>query len=757
MTVQSVQSRTGGDLADLAAAWSDQLPAGTRPIELRTILSTLWRRKWVLVFTMLLAVGGTWILLQKLPKQYTAGAEVMLNNRETTVVDIENVVSDLGGHDISANEQRVLTSERLLTGVIDRLRLDRDPEFNLALRPPGPLDQWKAEALTLLSNGPLAEYLNAGERVIDPAVERERERLSIIQTFREALRVAGVPFTRSITISVTSTNPAKAALIANTLADLYIVDQLETKFEATRRASSWLNQRIGELKQKVQASEAAVETFKADQTIGAGQGDDLTKQQIAELNTELISARAARAEANARYNQVQRRFTRGGVSAAASVVSSDLILTLRTQLAEMARREAELGTRYGDRHPKMLNVRAEIKDARAAISSEVRKIIEGLKNDVAVASAREAALKSSLEDLEVKSVAFSQSSVQLRQLQREADADRLIYENFLNRFRETSEQEDLQAADARILSGATPPLEPSAPKVKKVLLIAGAIGLVIGFGLILLLETLNNTFRVAAEVSERTGLPVLSALPQRGRRRKRRQMLDYIRNKPNSALAEAVRSLRTSLLLSNIDAPPQVVMVTSSVPGEGKSTTCLMLAHMSVQMNKRAVVVDCDIRRPTLGRSFGLDGGNGLVDVLDGTCDLDAAIVQDDATGLHLLPTIRPVPQAADILSSQKFRQLIDVLKARYDLVLLDTPPILAVSDAGAVGKLTDTTIYAVRWNHTPREATTRGLERLSELGVRVAGAVVTLVDRREEAIYSYGRYGYGYGYNTGSNAYYSN
>lgn len=722
-----------------------------RQMEIRALLGILWRRKWVLILCVCMALSIVRGILQHVPERFTAMAEVMLNNRETNIVNIENVVSDLGGHDIAANEQRVLTSDKLLQSVVDRLRLDLDPEFNPTLREPSLIRTWRSHAAETLPDGPIAIALKPAPPMA-PVLEQARIRLEILEAFREKLKVEGIPRTRSIGIQMTSTDPAKAALIANTLADLYIFDQLESKFDATRRASAWLSERLADLKNKVETSEAAIETFKAEMSVGEGQGEGLTRQQIAELNTELITARAATAEADARFGQVDRRLKSGGVRAAADVVTSPLILTLRTELADLLRREAELATRYGEKHPKMIDIRAKTKDVRAAVSAEVRTIVEGLRNDVAVARARENALEQSLGELEDRSVAMSRSSVELRQLEREAEADRLIYQNFLNRFRETTEQENLQDADARVLSEAKPPLNPSAPNVKKFYVIATVLGIVTGLGMIVLLERMNNTFRTSQDVTDHTGLPTLAGIPQFGRRKRRRQILDYLRDKPNSAMAEAVRTLRTTLLLSNIDAPPKIVMVTSSVPDEGKSTLSLLLAQMSLQVNCSAVVVDCDIRRPTLHSTFRIEGKGGLMPVLEGTMELDSAIVVDPETGLHLLPVAQALPQSADVLSSRRFAELIRTLRGRYNLVLLDTPPVLPVSDAAAVGKLVDTTLYAVRWNHTPRDAAVQGLRRLREVGVPVTGCVVTQVDRRQEAQYANGA-----GYYAATNTYYVN
>ncbi|MDT8343706.1 MAG: polysaccharide biosynthesis tyrosine autokinase [Thermohalobaculum sp.] len=746
-----------------ASGWGDDEATGPRPVDLRALLLTVWRRKWVLILSFVAVMGLGYAYLRQQVPMYTATAQVMFGTREERVVNIDAVVAEMSGVVAQRqlqNEFGIITSFQLLERVVEKLRLDRDPEFNWALRPPSALSQWKADLRAALADGILGEWGLVEPRregVADPMLAAENLRNGLVASLQGRLSVGAQPGSVIITISITSGDPRKAALIANTIADQYIVDQLEAKFAATSRASAWLSERLTELKDRVSESEAAVEGFKAEQSLDEGQGITATQAQLTQLNTELISARASRAEAQARFSRVEERLKTDGFSAAADVVSSPLILTLRQQRAELARREAELATRYGDRHPNMINVRAEIRDVNSAITSEVRKIIDGLGNDVEVAHARERALGESLAELEQKYSGLSQNSVQLRQLVREAEANRLIYENFLQRFKETSEQESLQTADARVLSSAKPPFGPSSPNRKKVLGLAAAGGLVLGFGLVLMLEMLANTFRSVSEVEARTGLPVLASIPSSGRRKRRLSVLNYVREKPNSALAEAIRNLRTALFLSRIDNPPKVVMVTSSVPSEGKSTTCLLLAHMSFQMGKRAVIVDCDIRRPTLHSTFGIADGADLISVLDGSATLEDTIRVDEATGLHILPAIRSAGQSADILSSQRFAALIETLRARYDLVLLDTPPTLLVSDAGVVGRHADVAVYAVRWDHTPRETAAEGLQTLRDLGIAVAGTVVTLVDRKREAQYSYARYGYGYGYYAGKNTYYLN
>lgn len=735
------KSETYGPARDPGAADDASGP------DLRAILGILRRGKWLLVFSTLICLGIGFVVAKQIVPVYAASAKVMLNTRETNIVDIENVLSGLPADaGAVAGEIELITSYQLLDRVVEKFRLERDREFN---PPPGNAPFWQGwwDGLkdALPEDVRIALGLGLPGIEIPSALPAEdAERVAVVSRLAAALNVTQERRAPIISISITSLSREKAVLLTNAVAEQYVVDQLEAKFEATQRATSWLNDRVADLKQKLEQSEAAVEAFRATMSADDGQGIELTQQQLGELNSQLIAARAERAEAEARFNQVSRLRNQSGAAAAADAVSSPLIQTLRGQRADLLRREAELATRYGDRHPRMINLRAEIADVNSAIAAEARTTLSGLQNDVEVARARERTLEANLRSLEQRSIQQSRGSVELRQLQREAEANRLIYENFLTRFKETSEQEDLQQADARLISPAKQAGFAGTP-TSYILGGAAALGLALGLGLLFMFEHLNNTFRSEEELEEKAGAPVLASLPRFGRRRRRSQALEYVRDNPTSALAEGIRSLRTALLLSNIDNPPKVVMVTSSLPAEGKSTTCLLLAKMSVQMGRSAVIVDCDIRRPTLHKTFNISGDHDIISVLDGSASLEDVIHVDEASGLHVLPTLKATPQAADILSSNRFRSLIEELAKIYDLVLLDSPPILLVSDAGVIGKHVDATVYAVHWDKTPREAAIRGIKQLRDLGVAVSGTVLTLVNRKRQAQYSYYRYGYSY------------
>ena len=725
--------------SDLAATHPMPMPTPVagRVLDLATLLAVLGQYRWLLAFCVLAALAAARILLNAMPPEYTASAEVMLNNRPTNVVDLQGVLGAPGGHDLAASEQRVLTSQRLLQQVIDRLHLHRDPEFNLALAD-GRAALWPGRLRALA--GPVLKIGTTSGRD-DPAVARAHAMLGVIDRFRAAVHIAPVPRTRSITVSVTARDPAKAALIANSLADLYIVDQLEAKSEATRRASAWLDRRLAELKGRVERSEAAAVAYRARQSLGPGQDRDLAAQQIAELNKELIAARAALAEAEARAGQVERRMRSGGIAAASGVLSSELILTLRTNLAALIRRQAELSGRYGPKHPRMKDLRAEIADARTAIAREVRKIVEGLKNDVAVARARIAALEEGLGTLEDRSVALAKTAVYLNQLEREAAADRQIYENFLTRVRETREQENLQSADARILSLAIPPLDPSGPNRRKVVAIALVLGLTVGLGIVVLAEAASRTVRAAAELTEAFGLPVLAILPRLGRSSGKR-LLQRLATDPAGRLARAAGELATATRLSAGANPPGLVAVTGSVPGEQAHSAAVMLAVANQRAGARVLLVDADQRRSRLS-SVPVADGSGLAGLMAGRGRPEDLIVTDEATGLALLPAGRDGGRG---YTQDRLAEVLRRLREDFDLIVVHAPPVLSTAEAAVVGRAVDAVLYAVKWRRTPLGAVREGFERLSMLGVHPKGFLLTATDRAGEARHAAARYGTGYG-----------
>lgn len=721
---------------------------GDTEFDLRELLQTLWRRKMVIISTAVLITAVAILTVLQITPQYTASTKIMLETRQSNVVDIESVLSGMSPEMATVlSEVEVIRSTSLINRVVDKLRLVQDPEFNGSLKAP----LWYEGYLDLETFVPRDLLVATGLRRHDIELSeeeiRETELVGVTNSVRNKLGVAPVRRSLVISVSFVSEDPRKAALIANTVADNYIVDQLEAKFEATRRATSWLNDRIRSLRERVQQAEGAVEAYRDSMATQIGQSTTLTEQQVSELNSQLILARAARAEAGARLDQVEQLLdVKGDLNSAAEVLNSPLIQRLRDQEAQVIRKVSELESRYGDRHPRMIKAKAELRDLRLSIEREVRKIAQSLRNEVQVARVRERTLDQNLVQLETKRGKQGRAEIRLRELEREAEANRLLYENFLSRFKETSEQEDLQQADARIISRAEVPAIPTYPKKTQVVLLAMVGSLLLGVVLVFALEKLDNSFRSAEQVERITGVPAIGMIPLPTGIMSHKKLARFLMDKPTSAVSEAVRSLRTSLLLSNVDDPPKVIGVTSTIPGEGKTTLAIWLTQTAARSGQRALLIDCDLRRPAVHRNLDLDNRLSLIEFLVEGCSAQDVIQKDETSGIYVLPAKNSQANALDLLSSQNMTQLVRSLRPHFDLIVLDTPPLLAVSDSKIAGKLTDKTIYAVKWDATPRELVRTGLRAAVDAKLDLAGIVLTQVNVRKHARYGYGDHGYYYG-----------
>lgn len=731
-------------------------------IDFRAIALMLWRGKWIILLCTLIAGIIGYVVISQIEPRYTSSAKVMVNLSESNVVDLDDVVVRSASQNMVGNEIEVLSSTKLIERVIEKLALDEDPEFNPSLRPPSDTLVsrvrswfWWPQAigdflrgLGILSPSPPPVDQ---EQQVNPEQIAEWERLAIINSVLGGLSLVPIEGSRVIEISYVSRSPTKAAAIANAIAEEYIVDQLDAKLEATRAATNWIAGRIEEMRVRVEEAEKAVEAARARLSEEAGQGLDITQQQLTALNASLSAARQQTTAAKATYDRLSAALADGtDVGAVPEFRSSELIQSYREEEVRIIQERASLekNPAVPDDHPFFEKIKEQLEDVRKKIREEAVRIVEAARLNWVSKQAEEKTIETDVRALETRSLEQSREQVEIRQLEREAEASRALYENFLTRLQQTSEQETLQAADARILSPAERPLGPIEEGKRITLAVSLILGALVGMAIVYLLDRLNNTFRSAGQIEDLTGLPVIGTIPTLGRRIKRQKVLQYFREKPKSSLAEDVRSLRTSILMSNVDKPPKVVMLTSSVPREGKSTTAMLLAITSRQMGKSAIIVDCDLRLPSLsGIMEAEDDQPGLLSVLYGTAKLSDAIYRDDESKLHVLMTKKSEPRfninAADILSSHRFDQLIENLKERYDRVILDTPPTLVVADARILSSLADTVVYAVEWDRTPRGAVLEGLKELRAVNAPIAGIALTMVDEARASKYAYDGYAY--------------
>ena len=681
------------------------------------LLNVVYRRKWVLLGAILGALLLAAAVLSQVTPRYKSEALLMIESRQPTIPTVESVLSGVSSDQEGVrSEVEVLRSRSLMAVVAERLKLHQDPEFNKAILDSGSGGVGRADA-------------NLGAQGVADALLKR-------------LQVTPVKNSRVITVAFSSVEPAKAASIANVLVDEYLVAQIQAKFEATKMANSWVTERVSELREQVAASERAVEEFRRDAELLQADGVTLTAQQMAELNAQLILGRTASAETEARLQQLNRLLeSDDGVTSAGEVLDSPLIQRLREQQTQVERRVAELTAEYGPAHPRMIQLKAEAEDLESNIAAEVNKVAKGLENEVAIGRARVNSLQSELALLKGRMADANDKEIQLRALEREADAARTLLSTLLARDKEIGSQTEMQThrADARVVSRAEAPLEPYFPQTKVILGIVGLLSGLLSLIVVFVLEIRQRGFISGEQIEATTGISSLGFVPRLEAKRlgADEKPIDYIVNNPRSAIAQSLRTLFWSLSLMT-PLRLNIVVVTSSHPEEGKTTISTGLARMQALSGRKTLLIDADTRKPQVHKLLGISAGPGLLDILKGTASKDV-IVKDEETGLNILLAGEASEDPMTLLGSQKMHDFLADMSEIYDLIVIDTPPVMAASDACAIGRLADTTVLVARWSKTPRESVKHSLRQLQRADAFVAGALLSMVDVGKHAKYKYG------------------
>lgn len=669
-----------------------------------------------------------------LPPRYTATAIVMQDIRKSHVSNVQDVLTGLTTDTGTIrSEIEIIHSRTMIGRVADKLDLARDPVFNRQIN-----GAW-------LSPRGLPKIF---QRARSPEEENAAIRTAVINEIERRLDVGNDGRSFAIKIAFSGNTPQQAAQITNQFADLYLLDQLEVKFEAAERANLWLSERLRVLRDKVEISENAVAEFRRKNNLTEFSGATITTQQASQINTQLVEARALRAQAEARLRGAQDMVSRhGSVESAGDVLSSQLIQKLREQESEVRRALAEMANRYGGRHPMIINKREELRDLQGKIGEEVSKIVKGLANEVEIAKAKEGSLQSELQRLETKAGQGGSAQVTLRQLERESQANKTLYEGFLTRFKQINEQQSMKETDSRIVARAEPPLETSFPNKPVFLLLGMFGGLALGIVAAFLIEYFDRGFRGMPQIEEALGLTALGMAPSlKGTTDKTPE--DYIIEKPLSSYSEALRTIRTGIHFSNVDQPPKIVMFTSALPGEGKTTVVMSLGRSLALTGNKIVVIEADLRRPRICKALGGNAKKGdITHVLSGEKQFAEVVQKDAPSGMDYLPAGKKAPNPQDLLGSQQMEKLLRFCAAHYDYVLVDTPPVLAVSDAAMIARVADTSVFIARWGTTPRDVAAQAVKLLHQYTQRIAGAVLTQVDLESHVRYGYGDVGYYYGH----------
>lgn len=720
-------------------------------IDLLQIVDFL-RRRWKLIALCgFVTVALAYAYVQTRVPLYASATEMLLQSRtDKSLNRIVNKDTDPNSVDPGELENQIalIESVAMLRRVVERENLVQDPEFG-AGKP-----SWLAVTIQGITSRITALWASpapapapadvpeaASATAFDPVTNTAR-------ALRGAVSAARSGKSSALLISVMSQNPKKAARLANAVALAYVDEQASFRAEAARNGANWLNDSLSNLRTQLKTAEEAVAKFKAENNLTASKsnGATITEQQLSDLNSRLVAAQADTAEKRAKLDQIdQVRRNKGSAQTIPDVLRSGVISGMRAQQADISRKEADLVARYGPQHPLVVNVRAERRDLDSAIAAESGRILQVLKNDYDVALSRQKAIEDSLRQVTGQTNVDDQISVRLRELERTAAANKTLYEDFLSRAKLLEEQTSFTPTEARILTQAVPSGVPAYPKKGITLALGLFLGLGVGLASAVALEFLNSGFTSPRQVEEMLDLPVLACLAKLGpgKAPKEGPPAFLVLDKPLSRYSEAIRSLRNTVTLHTGKTPPKVVQVTSTMPQEGKSTVALSMALSAADSGQRVILIDADLRRPSITDSFALGSHPGLTDVLAGKVRISEALYSDPRSGLQVLPAGSRTTNPPALLGSDAMRSLIEGLGRHLDLVIIDTPPLGPVVDGAIVAQLAEAIVYVAKWGETPREAVENALHGLPD-SRNVAGVVLNLVD--EAKIAKFGKYAF-YGY----------
>jgi succinoglycan biosynthesis transport protein ExoP len=714
------------------------------PAEEQSFLETLrklWRHR-LLIAACTLVLGGAAILAAWLmPSYYVSEARVLVGVQSPRLPNVESIVADVSPDaERVQNEGFILQSRNIAKQVIDQLKLRQDPEYNPELAPPSSWARLNPMQYLPTQLTAWVDRQTSSAKKVEPIKDPSNADDRTIDSLLSHIDVSTLGRSHVLSVKAESRNPQTASAIANALAERYLDYQRRDKIESMDRVDKFLMGRVTELREQVRKSDQAVEDYRRTHDLykSAGSGGGVTSQQLTELNTQLLAAQTAKAEADSRLKEAQE-MRKGGFNSESvpEVLRSPLVTVLKQQQSDAERKAAELQATYGPRHPSMLNARSEVGNIQGRVNAEIGKVIDGLSREARTADARYQALAQNFETLKKQMGSVNDKGIGLEALERDAVVNRNLLEAMLLRAKQSTGAEDVLTANAKLVSPASPAQAPSYPPKALLALLGVAGGMMVGVTIALLREGGDHTFRRADQIEALTGLPVMAMVPQvAGRQQPAMQVL----RQPTSAYSEALRRLHIGVELSETANSPKTILISSATPSEGKSVMVASLGRLLASNGKRVLLIDCDWRSPRLHQIFRCSNRDGLASLLvDKASDLENTIHHDALSGVDVMPSGPWSPRSAHLLSSDRMRHLLEALEQHYEFIILDTPPALVTADVLALSRLVEKVVFVVRWGHTRQEAVIEALKQIVDAQGDVAGVVMSRVVSKQYRQYSYG------------------
>lgn len=706
-------------------------------IDLLQYWSIVNRNKWGILGLVGVVIVFAIVVVFSLTPVFEATATLLIESKEANVVSIEEIYGiDSSQREYYQTQFEILNSRQLAEQVINKLDIRHHPEYNPDIKQSA--FSWRR----------FIPFLPPTE-----AMEEGQVRAGIISHFQQNLIIEPIRNTQLVKIHFESTDPDLTYKVANEVGDSYIESNLDARIQLTQKAADWLTGRLGGMREKLQLSEQALQAYREREDLVDISGvETLAAKELDEITRRLVDARNKTSEAKTQFDDVVGNSTRfdSAWETLPVVLKDSLAQQLKENEEEANNQFSELKQRYGPKHPKYISAKSQLQSSETAYRSRIQKVVSGLKKEYQQALTDQQALGKSLATTRKQTQELNRKRYELRELEREAQTNRQLYDMFFKRFRETDET-DFAAANARFVDIGVKPYQPIKPKKALIVALSAFVTLILGIALAFLKETLDNTVRTPEEVEEKLNQPLVGVLPLE------KTVADdgissatlYMQG-GHSQFSESVRSLRTSLVLSGLDKPHKITVITSSVPGEGKTTLCSNLVLALGQMEK-VVLVDADMRRPSLAKAFDLpEGSNGLAELIAQTETQSDCIHHLPDCHIDLIPSGALPPNPLDLLSSLRFASLIQTLSEKYDRILIDSAPMQLVSDALVLSKYADALIYLIKSDSTPVNVVQNGLKRLHQVNAPLIGVVLNQFDAEaaSKGGYSGGNY-YSYGYSS--------
>ncbi|MFH1981096.1 MAG: polysaccharide biosynthesis tyrosine autokinase [Pseudomonadota bacterium] len=723
-------------------------------IDLRDYLRVLRKRRWTIITVFFLIVVSVTIHAFTATPIYEAATKLIIEKENPNVVSIQEVMAvDASGTDYYQTQYQIIESRSVAREVIRRLNLAESEEFF-----PKPADDFLSTFIHSIKETvtgwktALLDLLNSGPKVQSGDIESDYR---LVNDFITRITVEPVRNSRLVNLKFQAKDPVMASRIVATLAQAYIDQNLEIKLAAIQDAVKWLHQRIDSERIKVGAAEEKLLAYKSAQNIVTdftGENEKITAQKLAQLNTQVVDAESFRVEAETRYRQaVALKGTPDMLDSIPEVLNNKLIMEIKGMEVTLFKRMSELSEKYGSNHPQMLAIQNELKTLQSRKNQEINRVINSLSNEYEVAKAKENSLKDALARQKRESLDLNKKAIEYTVLRREAESAREMYDLLIKRFKETSLTEDMKTGNIRIVDKAEIPQAPVKPRKKLNILLAMIVGLTLGTGLAFFFEYLDNTIKTPEEIKRYLDIPYLGpvpaiemdgeAVPENGIPFEVETV-----HAPKSTASEAYRGVRTNILFSSADHEPQVLLVTSAGPQEGKTLTSVNLAVTMAQSGSRVVIIDCDLRRPKLHKMFSLQRDKGMSNLLVGNMTVKDTIVQTAVPNLWIIPSGPVPPNPSEMLGSNRMKDLLAALRKDFKRIIIDSPPISAVTDAAVLTQAIDGAVLVVRSNDKSREMIKDCIDRLKAVNAPILGAVLNGVDTGKNGYYYYQYYYYYYG-----------